>query len=309
MIVRERSKRLQLTPDPCHLPVYKALASRTRLRILKLLAEGDLNAGKIASRLGMSPAMATRHLDLLQQAGLISTRSLPCKGGIQRVCTLLPDILTLDLTLKPENPGRHRVISIPPGHYTDWEIRPPCGLATPQGILGRFDDPRVFEHPEHTKARILWFGSGYIQYRMHILTVKPEDLEAVEISMELGSEAPGVSSTWLSDIHFFLNGIPLGKWTCPGDFAAKRGRYSPAWWSGGLCQYGILKVLRVDRKGTFLEGTPLSEVTLSDLHPGTPFWHFRLEVPWQAEHVGGINILGRGFGNYDQDIRVDIFER
>ena len=33
-----------------------------------------------------------------------------------------------------------------------------------------------------------------------------------------------------------------------------------------------------------------------------PTIRLRIEVPETAEHPGGINIFGRGFGNYDQDI-------
>ena len=33
---------------------------------------------------------------------------------------------------------------------------------------------------------------------------------------------------------------------------------------------------------------------------------FKLEVPETAEHVGGLTIFGKGFGNYNQDINVKI---
>jgi predicted transcriptional regulator len=33
----------------------------------------------------------------------------------------------------------------------------------------------------------------------------------------------------------------------------------------------------------------------------------RIGVKEDAEHVGGINIFGRGFGNYDQDLMMRLF--
>ena len=32
----------------------------------------------------------------------------------------------------------------------------------------------------------------------------------------------------------------------------------------------------------------------------------KLAVPEDAEHVGGLTIFGKGFGNYNQDINVKI---
>ena len=68
-------------------------------------------------------------------------------------------------------------------------------------------------------------------------------------------------------------------------------------------QYGVLKYFRVTQYGTFIDGIRISDTSLADLglldHRSI---RLRIEVPETAEHPGGINIFGRGFGNYDQDI-------
>jgi DNA-binding transcriptional ArsR family regulator len=51
--------------------VFKALSDPTRREILKLLRDGDLNAGEIASRFDMSKPSISHHLTLLKHARLV----------------------------------------------------------------------------------------------------------------------------------------------------------------------------------------------------------------------------------------------
>ena len=54
---------------------FAALADPTRVRIVELLAEhGELPAGKIAERFDMTRAGVSRHLRLLEDAGLLTVR-------------------------------------------------------------------------------------------------------------------------------------------------------------------------------------------------------------------------------------------
>jgi|SRR6185369_8135769 len=51
--------------------VFEALASRPRREILAYLSAQELTAGEIASRFNMSAPSISRHLSLLEAAGLI----------------------------------------------------------------------------------------------------------------------------------------------------------------------------------------------------------------------------------------------
>ena len=51
--------------------VFKVLSDRQRREILVLLKNGQLNAGELAEKLGISPAALSYHLKLLKEAGLI----------------------------------------------------------------------------------------------------------------------------------------------------------------------------------------------------------------------------------------------
>jgi DNA-binding transcriptional ArsR family regulator len=63
-----------MTPDPLS-SVFGALADPTRRAILARLAEGgDQTVGELVKPFGMSQPAISRHLKVLEQAGLISRR-------------------------------------------------------------------------------------------------------------------------------------------------------------------------------------------------------------------------------------------
>lgn len=52
--------------------IFKALGDQTRLRIVKLLIQGTLTTQELAGKMGISEAGVSRHLRILNQAGLVS---------------------------------------------------------------------------------------------------------------------------------------------------------------------------------------------------------------------------------------------
>jgi len=68
-----------------------------------------------------------------------------------------------------------------------------------------------------------------------------------------------------------------------------------------------LKILVLNKKGTFIDGLQVSDVSIDefdfDYHSTIKL---KLEVEDDAEHVGGLTIFGKSFGNYNQDIDVRI---
>jgi DNA-binding transcriptional ArsR family regulator len=54
--------------------LFKALQDPSRRRILEMLKRRDLNAGEIADAFRMTKPSISYHLDLLKQAGLVSSR-------------------------------------------------------------------------------------------------------------------------------------------------------------------------------------------------------------------------------------------
>ena len=127
------------------------------------------------------------------------------------------------------------------------------------------------------------------------------------LSVEIGSEAPGVNADWPSDISFLLNDVQIGTWTSPGDYGDIRGIFTPDWWFPNWNQYGLLKMIVINRNGTFLDGLKISDVSLEQFHLDyKSSIRFRFQVAGDAKNIGGLTLFGKGFGNYEQDIKVRI---
>lgn len=74
--------------------IFEALASSPRRQILAYLSEQELSAGDIAARFSMSAPAISRHLSVLENAGLISGE----KQGQYVIYKLNPDNLVNTLT-------------------------------------------------------------------------------------------------------------------------------------------------------------------------------------------------------------------
>nr|WP_249529652.1 ArsR family transcriptional regulator [Paenibacillus brevis] len=289
-----------------YMALYEALASEVRWSIMDLLAGTELNVKDIADRLGLSPSIVTMHVRKLEQAGLIGSRRVRLDGGTHKMCFLKETSIEIELpSVKRAAKIREQSISV--GHYTAFEVHPTCGLGTLEKEIGVWDDPRYFLDPERVHAAILWFGWGYVEYKIPNYLLADQTADAIEISMEIASEAPGLRDYWPSDIEFIFNGISLGTWTSPADFGrAARGRLTPEWWHRNVNQYGLLKTIRIDASGTFMDGEAMSGVTLGELKLREPFWTLRFAVDEHAVNAGGLTLYGAGFGNHDQDIVVRV---
>lgn len=292
------------------LAVFKALGSETRVGILELLyAEGPLRMTDISERLGLTSGALTPHIKVLTDCGLVSVSVGSGKHGVHKICTAAEDRILID----PVQTGRDVNVyetEIGVGQYTAHEVLPTCGLATPEYIVGEVDDPRFFASPDRVKCGIVWLGSGFFEYIIPNFLKANQKLIEIQVSLEIGSEAPGYSEDWPSDITFALGGIQVGTWTSPGDFGARRGIYTPDWWNRHWNQHGLFKLLSINEKGTFMDGMRLSDVTLADIpvRSGVPLT-LRISAPKDAPRPGGLTIYGRAFGNYNQDITVRMHYR
>ncbi|MFC5468154.1 ArsR/SmtB family transcription factor [Cohnella suwonensis] len=286
-----------------NLPLFEALASNVRIKILELLGQKPMIMKDLASALGLSNSIITVHIKKLEKADLIRTEMIPGKGASQKLCTLIADRIELVFPSKGLIPRNFHISNTSIGHFTDFDVKPTCGLATKYKIIGDgFDDPRYFLDQERVDAKILWFSKGFISYKIPNYLMPNEEPEELEITMELASEAPLSNAHWPSDISFSFNGFPVGKWTSPGDFGGTRGKYTPEWWNIEMNQYGLLIHIRINGDGTFIEGTKVSDYTINNVDIRRLQWDLKLEVKEDAKNIGGLTIYGAGFGNYYQDI-------
>lgn len=291
----------------------RALSSPARVQILKLLhRNGPLNINEISDALGFPQSSVSANVQALEDGGLVECTVQKARKGSQKICRSTVDEVVVFFKEELTSAGDKSIeVSMPLGLYTSCEVTAPCGLCSTEGIIGLLDVPDYFLDPGRMNASLLWFTKGYVEYQFpNNARQAGAEIEAVEFSLELSSEVPGTSADWPSDITVWINEVEIGTWTSPGDFGDKRGTYTPGWWKLKGSQYGKLKTWRVSRDGAQIDGVRISGVTVSQLDMGSHHSiRLRVGVKDDAKHPGGINIFGRGFGNYDQDIVLRLYPK
>ena len=289
------------------LELFKALGSDIRIQILKILLENNqMSMNQIANELNISNGALTGHIKKLEECGLISASNDSSGHGNQKLCSLIQDRILVEIE-KPIDLSNVYNTSIKVGQFSSHNVYPTCGMATSSFVIGELDDVRYFDHPDRFNADIMWFTKGYVEYVIPNLIPRNQKITQLSLSVEISSEAPGIDNNWPSDISFYINDTLVGTWTSPGDYGDVRGMFTPEWWPQNWNQYGLLKLLVINHKGTFIDGLKISDVTTSELNLDyTSTIRFRIAVEEDSAHVGGLTIFGKSFGNYDQDIVVSI---
>jgi predicted transcriptional regulator len=287
--------------------VFKALGNESRWRILSYLGDRFVTINQLARDLGLPASTTSRHIALLEAAGLVHTGMRPASRGLEKVVARRFEAILVDLPRQGGHAEQAIDVSMPIGAYMDFQVEPTCGLASADGLIGLQDDPSSFYDPSRLSAQLIWFGSGYVEYQFPNRAPVGSTVTSVGLSCEICSEAPMHDPDWPSDISVWINGVHLGEWTSPGDFGEPRGRLTPAWWPSTNTQYGLQKRWRVTASGTSLDGVRLSDVGLDalELQPERPIT-VRIGVRADARHVGGLNLFGRAFGNYPQDLILSL---
>jgi predicted transcriptional regulator len=287
--------------------VMRALAHPTRVAILHYLGNRIVPVNQIAQDLGLPTSTATAHINTLERFGLIQTELQPARRGLQKICVRRYDELIVSLPQERRPATPVAVVMMPVGGYSDFHVEPSCGLASADGLIGMLDDPQSFYEPDRMSAQLLWFRVGYVEYLFPSRVPAASRITSLQFSAEICSEAPLSDPDWPSDISLWINGVHLGVWTSPADYGGQRGRLTPAWWEDKDTQYGSLKRWRVSPTGTTIDGVSLSSVGMNDLslRSRDPI-RIRVGVQGTAENVGGVNLFGREFGNYPQDLELRI---
>ena len=276
------------------LEIFKALGSELRINIIKLLQENhEMNMNELATSLGITNGALTSHIKKLEESGIIQVMTERGSHGNQKVCKVAVDKIVVDVESE-ENEEDQNIYNteVKVGHYSDYDVYPTCGLATSQAIVGEVDDPRYFSHPDRINAGILWFTKGYIEYMIPNLLPSATKIDQITVSLEISSEAPGINNDWPSDISILLNDVKIGTWTSPGDYGDVQGIFTPDWWFPNWNQYGLLKMIVINKKGTFVDGLKISNVTINEFNLDYKSTvRIKFEIEEDAKYVGGITIF------------------
>jgi predicted transcriptional regulator len=291
--------------DPNRLAtVAHALSSPQRLEIIRLLNASSLNVSEIAKALDQPSSSVSLNINILHEAGLILTETQISRNAKFKLCHRYCDKVAINLFESQNNQTQQISISIPIGSYTDYRVTPTCGLVTNNRSVGHDNEVDNFFSSDRFKAELLWFSSGYVEYRVSTKNI-PKKLISLEVSFEACSEAPFYRNDWKSDITLWLNDVEVATWTSPGDFGGRKGTYTPKWWPINCTQFGVFTNWLVTDEGTYMNHKKLSDVSLSDIKlQECPYLSLKIGVKDDAKYRGGINLFGSQFGDYNKDIIV-----
>lgn len=285
-----------------------ALNSPARIQILKLLYFQSYSVGEIAKKLRIPTSSAALYVRSLERAELINTTIKQKSRGSMKICSRKNDLITIRLTANDPNVGMTHSVSMPVGCFTDCEIVAGCGMVSDRARIAPDDQPEVFFLPQRMKAQLIWSAGGYVEYRFPYRLTASNHVERLTLSFEACSETYNYNEDWPSDITIWINGLECGTWRCPGDFGSRRGRLNPDWWNSGSTQYGKLTTLEVTREGSYINTLPASDIRLDDLalDSARPI-SVRIGNKPDAEYVGGFNLFGERFGDFEQNIVLTFF--
>lgn len=296
-----RTEKINLNQKEQLAAIGKALSSELRLQILAELEEQSYNVNEIAELLQIPASSAAMHVRVLEEAGLIETELRAAVRGSMKVCRKTVTEVQLDLRTKEEENAER--IHMPIGNYVDYHVEPTCGMVSREGYIDMEDEAAVFYNPARIQAKLIWFGNGYLEYRFPNAALKKNKLKSLELSAEICSEDHEYNMECPSDITLWVNDVEVGTWTSPSDFGGRRGKLNPAWWPAQNTQYGMLKIWSIKKDGSYLDGERTSaqglrQYSLSE----NDYISVKIGIKEDAEHKGGVNIFGDGFGDYPQDI-------
>lgn len=302
-------------------PVVKALSNDVRLQILNLLSDSDMNVQTLASHLKLSKTAVLTHVNILEQTGFIKSQYLSGSVGNQRICHKMYDRLIFNF-----DPGKTDVdeityyeTEIPVGNFFDFEVWAPCGLASHNNIIQKWDDPAVFCDIKRVNAALVWTAFGYLEYKIPLDPLfVGKNVTAIEIEMEISAHQmvkthkslvmpPYMTqdkiTDGISEVTLWMNDTEVGTITITVGEDSEKATYTPTWWRS-LPVHGIKLNARIGADGCYINKRKTSERTFEDIVHGGRFIRLRVGVKKDAVHSSGIMIFGKEFGRYCNDIIV-----
>jgi predicted transcriptional regulator len=87
---------LEVDKDDINL-VAKALSSKTRVSILRMTSEKDIDVSRIAGMLSQTEANISAQIKILENAGLLVSRYEPGMHGVRKICSTKVDTVIFKL--------------------------------------------------------------------------------------------------------------------------------------------------------------------------------------------------------------------
>jgi len=95
--VYQLSETLEISNDDEILRIGRAISSGTRLKILRLLLQGEKDVTRVARHLGGTEANASAQIKILHEAGLLEPRYEPGQHGLRKISRTKVKRIIIDL--------------------------------------------------------------------------------------------------------------------------------------------------------------------------------------------------------------------
>jgi len=295
---------------PLIVDICRALSVPERLQIINILMQRSRTITEIAKMIDRPLTSATFHVKALEKAKIIYSEKFSTLKGTSRICYINCFSININFLQPLASVSQHFSFDMPVGHFTSVNPGELCGIACAGHIIQPTNDPTVFYRNDRIDAQIVWMNSGNISYKFpNILKNISHEISDIKFSLEICSEAPNYRIEFPSDITIWVNDTEVLTFTSPGDFGERRGKLTPEWWPGAATQYGILKNISIRKHGSFLdEKLHSSDINLEKLNLNKyDFIKLTVGIKENARFIGGFNLFGEKFGDFPQNILMEIF--
>ena len=164
--IQGKIARLSLDEPEDMAEICHALSSPVRVGVLRLIARKSKSVGEIAEEMNLPMSTAALAVQVLQKAGLISSKNQPGTRGTLKLCSRKLDQIMINLAPPDDEPSHSVAFSMPIGGFSSAEgIVPTCGLANTNHVIGIMDAPTAFYLPERFSAQLIWMQQGFLEYR------------------------------------------------------------------------------------------------------------------------------------------------
>ena len=253
----------------------------------------------------MPTSTIVHHLKVMEDAKLISTSYRNNNKKNVRIVTRYSGNYFLHLYETVKSVQQVQSVdtqTMPVGNYTNYYGERLFFVTKTKEYTNKFS-------PERFNAQLVYTRKGIIEYYFDNSAIEKKRVKGLSLSLELCSEASFFDNNHKSDITFWINNVKIVTHRCEGDYGDRAGHLNPDWWPNCNTQYGKIVNILVNEQGVSVNGSLLNrKVKIDDLKLSDGD---RISLKFgnesTAEYIGGFNVFGREFGDYPQDIILQLF--
>lgn len=296
------------TDDKNILKIGIALSSPIRIAILKQVNKEGKTFSELAKLNFVSFSSIVFHTKLLEEAKLVQIKTIKTNNGSAKL--VIKGCLEINVDFEDLSPlaSSRRLYhnSVHVGDYTNAEFGDNNGFVIKSNFHSFYQDTPFLN--ERKEADLVYTNRGFVEYSFDNSEFRNKKIDEISFSLEICSEVPYYNNNFESLIGFSINGKEVIDFVSPGDFGGRRGRVSPSDSSLNATQYGQLKTIIVNTKGVYLDGVLLNEeITIPELElDKLNRVLFRITSKKKDNSYGGFNLFGKNYGDYPQDIEMDV---